>query len=242
LFCLDSSQQFTVENFTYDNNEHQLLHQQTHKAGMDTGLICDIVAIQDGLFYFTKCFSTLLLRNDLLTTFLRIRSGEIWVYNSNENKVYPVVKHLFVPKAIAYMKARDIIVVTNLDVNGITLYQRHSTQNTLTKIKDIEENSFIFNIFSNSQMNDLIMIAHTSLYQTLQLNKHKNNQTKSYLINIHLNFDKSNDNNEFDYNSQSFLLLLNDKSSFNSISSSILFNDNKFVIFSLINQPNICTL
>lgn len=140
------------------------------------------------------------------------------------------------PKSIAYLKSQDIIIVTNLACDGVTLFKREF-DNTLTKIQDISLNSFIFNFqvdITNNQHASLYLSSHPILHQTLKLADTNDSFTSSQLIELKLKFRYSQ-YVEYDYKQ----LFSTNGTLLNGLSSSIFYKDN-IVLFSLLNDPRVC--
>lgn len=223
---------FSFERFVYNGTLHSLIHLDSYKRGLDLEDLCDLVAIDDDLFYFTKCFSSPLLKE--LKLGLEVKNGEIWLFNSKDKVTYMAANNLFMPKSIAYLKSNNLIIVTNLAVDGITLYKREF-DNSLSRLQNIKIDSFVFNI--NIDSSDVIWLTlHSKLYETLNLIKQDGSTLETQLIQLkldlrHSQFVKYELKNVFSTNG----------SLLNALGSSLHFKEN-LVLFSILSDPKICKI
>jgi hypothetical protein len=221
---------FRIEKFAYDRINHRLVHTQTYSRGLETGLICDLTVVDDQLIYFTKCFADANYKSLKLS--MQIRSGEIWVINLREKIVYPVVKNLFMPKSIQYLKSKEMMFVTNLDCDGLSIYKREF-DNSLTKFQELRLNTFVFNINLDVQLDRLYVTSHPILYETLKIRDHST-YSSSQLVQIMLNFKYSHR-----VECEQTVLFSTNGSLLNGLSAGIFYRNN-FVLFSLLNDPKVC--
>lgn len=224
---------YTIERFSYHAKKHYLEHSNTFVHDSNFGELCDLVVIDESLFYFTKCHSKLSPKDINLN--LEIRNGEIWVFNLNDKVAYPVAKKLLMPKSIGYLKSKGVIVVSNLATDGLTLFKREF-DNSLTKLQDISLNSFVFSINIDFSSN-IWLTLHPILYQTLSLTNSIESYTSSKLVQLNLDFRYS----QFVNYELNEYFSSNGTSSFNAISASIV-HRNYFVLFSLKNDPRVCSI
>lgn len=238
--CLGQvKQKYTIEKFVYDNEKHRLIYLNSFREGLNFGQLCDLVAVNDHLFYFTKCFSNDLF--NMLKFRLRMNSGEIWVYDLHRMLVYPVANRLFMPKSIEYLKSRQLILVTNLACDGLTLFKRNY-DNSLSRLNDISLSKFVFNINIDIEMN-VWLTVHTRLHKTFSLiddlSHLASSRVETELIKMRLEFEEG-EGGEFRPKLLDTVYSYNG-TSYNALSSSALFKEH-IVLFSLVNNPRVCRL
>lgn len=223
---------FSLEKFIYNTNLFSLIHQETFQEGLDLQDLCDLVALDDGLVYFTKCFSNSFLKEVKIS--LEIKSGEIWLLDTNQKIAYMVAENLFLPKAISYLQSQSLILVSNQAVEGLSLFRKEN-DNSLTRLQDIQLKNFVFNI-NIDIFNDILLTLHPMLFKTRSLKKHiesgiPTKLAKLKLVPIYGQYVI----NDFEY------LFSTNGSLLNALSSSQLHNNN-LILFSLLNDPKICKL
>ena len=217
---------FTMEKFEYHPSKHCLIHTNTFK---DIGEICDLIWIDENIAYFSKCYSKLAFGD--LKFSLELKNDEIFLLNLEEKHFYSVAKHLFMPKSLGYIKENRVLVVSNLAMDGLTLFKREF-DNSLTKLQNIELNSFVFSIFVDFYSNTWVS-THPNLYQTLGLNSEKST-TSSKVIKLKFDFKYSQfiDYEQTEYFSTNGTLL-------NAMSASVVFK-NSLILFSFLSDPRVC--
>ena len=222
--------QFTIEKFQLD--QHRLIHVDTFYEGLDTGQLCDLIVIDEYLFYFTKCFS-----DSSLTDFkfgMSFKSGEIWAFDLRKNIVYPVAKGIFYPTSIGFIKSKNIIVVSNLDVDGISLYQREF-DNSLTKIQDVNLNNCVLNIFVDFKEN-IWLTTQPVFFRMFNITAEDDIRTSSELLKLKLDFNAKK-SKIYDFEIERIFSSNGDL--LNGLSSSIAFKD-YYILFSFKNDPRVC--
>jgi hypothetical protein len=225
---------FSIEKFRYDDKNNKLIHMDRFTKGLKYGQLCDIVAIDDDLFYFTKCFAHTFFKNLKLN--LEMKNGEIWAYNLKQNIVYQVVKNIFMPKSIAYIKSNDLIVVSNFEEQGLTIFKKEN-DNGLTKLQDIQLNTFVFNIFVDISTH-LWIVSHPVPHQTFNLNNSIDSFTTSELISLEFDFRNLKIKNfkkklYFSSNGTNYRI--------NALSGAFFYKKN-YILFSLMNDPLVCNI
>ena len=196
--------------------------------------LCDLVVVEDYLIYFTKCFGD--SEYEKYKFNLEVKSGEIWVINLLDNVMFKAASNLFFPKSIAYLNTLDIIAVTNLAVDGISLYKRESDL-TLSKLNDISLNSFVFNINVDVD-NNLWLVLHPVLHESIRFFNDQQHQIPTKLVKLKINFKA----NERSFNNYVINYLFSTNGSLlNAVGSSVNFN-RFLIIFSFLTDPKVCSL
>lgn len=234
----------SIEMFTYDTLKRVMVHSNTYRVANSSDVLsemCDLVMAEDYLVYFTKCHSD---GGDYKAVKfgVEVKSGEIWLINLRENVLYRVARGLFMPKSIAYLRSEELIVVTNLAQDGMSIFRKEKDF-SLTKVQDIRLDSFVFNIHIDLD-NNLWLTLYPKLYQTFNLahvEKYfidKSDLVASELVKVTLSRRNKHDP-KYEYTVQKHFST-NGKL-FNFLGSSIYHNQN-LVLFSLLNDPKVCNL
>ena len=225
---------FSIEKFRYDEKNNKLVHMERFTKGLKYGQLCDLVAINDELFYFTKCFAHTFFKKFKLN--LEMKNGEIWVYNLKQNTVYLVVKNIFMPKSIAYIKSNDLIVVSNFEEQGLSIYKKEY-DNGLTKLQDIQLNTFVFNIFVDAATH-LWVVSHPIPHQTFNLNNSIDSFTTSELISLEFDFRNLRIKN---FKRKLYFSTNGTNYGMNALSGAFFYKKN-YILFSLMNDPLVCNI
>jgi len=136
------------------------------------------------------------------------------------------------PKSIQYLKSKEMMFVTNLDCDGLSIYKREF-DNSLTKFQELRLNTFVFNINLDVQLDRLYVTSHPILYETLKIRDHST-YSSSQLVQIMLNFKYSHR-----VECEQTVLFSTNGSLLNGLSAGIFYRNN-FVLFSLLNDPKVC--
>ncbi len=231
---LSEKDAFSIEKFRYDDKNNKLIHMDSFTKGLKYGQLCDIVAIDEDLFYYTKCFAHTFFKQFKLN--VEMKNGEIWAYNLKQNTVYQVVKNIFMPKSIAYVKSNDLIVVSNFEEHGLTIYKKEFDTG-LTKLQDIQLNTFVFNIFIDVSSH-LWVVSHPIPYQTFNLNNSIDSFTASELISLEFDFKNLKIKN---FKRKLYFSTNSTKYGVNALSGAFFYKKN-YILFSLMNDPLVCNI
>ena len=228
----DSS--FSLEGFEYEPRKHCLVHTNTYAWNL--GEICDLVVAEDNgrFIYLSQCESR--LSHHDFSFKLEFKRGQIYLLDTLDKHVYTVARNLFMPKSLAYIKVERVLVVSNLARNGISLYKREF-DNSLTWLRDIDFNAFVFNIFIDIEAN-IWLSMHTSLHETLSLNTKETTSTftSSQLVRVKLDCRYSQ---YVDYE-VSEIFTTNGHRVVNALSASLV-HKNSYILFSLLSEPSVCS-
>ncbi len=224
-----SDERYSIEEFVYDGVAHQLLHVDTFTQGFAIDEVCDIVAVDDYIFYFTRCYSNKYLKR--IKFLAKYADGEVWVFNKRSNLVYPVIRNILMPKSIAYIKSRSVVVVTNFDASGVSLYRREY-DNSLTWIQDVHLNGLVFNIFIDFT-NSIWTVTHPIPHRTFGLHNSNRTQTPATLNRVKLESRAT----DFRISIKTYCQTTGSK--VNALNT-IVYHKNNLVLFSLLNEPRVC--
>lgn len=197
--------------------------------------LCDLVVVEDYLIYFAKCFSDSKYAKYLFD--LEIKTGEIWMVNLIDNVMFQVASNLFFPKSIAYLRSWDVIVVTNLAADGLSLFKREPNMR-LSKISDISLDSFVFNIHTDTEDN-LWLVLHPVLYESVGFFRSAGSgapNLASRLAKLKLEIK-----NNVLVNYEIREIVRTDGSFLNAVGSSVYYN-NFLIMFSFVSDPKVCLL
>lgn len=197
-----------------------------------TGL-CDLVVVDHHLIYLTKCMGSDLDSDYAEYKFdLEMRSGEIWVINLLDNIMFKAASNLFFPKSIAYLHSANVIVVTNLAADGLSLFKRE-TDARLTKIADISLDFFVFSI--NVDVDDTLwLVIHPVLHESVEFFAQNTRNVATRLFKLKVDIKNYR---LVDYVAEE--VFRTDGSLLNAVGSSVYFNQN-LVIFSFVSDPKVC--
>lgn len=211
--------------------------------------LCDLVVIEDHLIYLTKCFANKASDYAEYMFDLEMKTGEIWAINLLDNvmfQAYPAGR-LFFPKSIGYVTTADLIVVTNLAVDGLSLFKRESSDFSLTRIADIDLNAFVFNIHvdvnnNNNDRDDHVIVIwltiHPIVHKSIEFFNRELNRLPSKLVKLRLEMSKNNDR-LVRYTFEE--VFKTDGSLLNALGSTLHFN-NYLMLFSFVSDPKICSV
>lgn len=194
--------------------------------------LCDLVVVEDYLIYFTRCFAE--SNYSAIKFHLEMKSGEIWVLNLKDNVMFRAAANLFFPKSISYVRSLDVVVVTNLAADGISLFKREADF-TLTKLSEISLDAFVFNINVDNDFN-VWLVLHPALHSTVDFFRHHTLPIASKLVKISFDFK----NNRIQRYTAEEVFSTNG-SLLDAVGSSVYFEHN-LIIFSFVSDPKVCRL
>lgn len=164
---------------------------------------------------------------------LEMRTGEVWVINLRQHVMFKVASRLFFPKSIAYMSRADVLVVTNLATDGLTLFKREPDLR-LSKIADINLDSFVFDI--NVDVDDTLwLVTHPVLHKTIEFFAREPQLVPSRLLKLTVEIK----NNRYLGGYFGREVFKTNGSLFAALGSSVYFN-HYALLFSFLSDPKIC--
>ncbi|RNA31984.1 serum paraoxonase arylesterase 1 [Brachionus plicatilis] len=221
---------YSIEKFVYDSQKYSLIHEETFVNDQILAGLCDLVVVGEDQLYFSKCFSSPVFKS--LKFNLAIGDGQIWFMNMAKKTLFLAADNLFIPKSIEYLDSENLIVVSNHQNQGISLFNREH-DDSLSRKFDINLKSFVFNINKDSYDN-LWISLHSFLYQTLSTDS--GHLTENKLIKLKLDLKHSQH-----INHENEVFFSNNGSYLNGLGSVQIFKDN-LILFSLDSDPLVCKI
>lgn len=195
--------------------------------------LCDLVVVEDYLIYITKCMAK--SEYAKYEFGFEKKTGEIWVINLLDNVMFKVQSNLFLPKSIAYMRTADVIAVTNLAADGLSLYKRERDL-SLTKISDINLDSFVINIHADAE-DTLWLVLHPVLYETIRFfDRFDTTMIPSRVLKLKIDIKNGKLINYYIEK-----IFSTNGSLLNALGSSVFYNE-FLILFSFISDPKVCSL
>ena len=196
------------------------------------GKLSDLVAVNDNIIYFTKSNQ----EADSLTMTLEAARGQVYLLDTRATHFYEVITrgHLFMPRCLAYLREERMLAVSNLAVQGLSLYKREY-DNSLSWMRDVNVGAFVWNVLVYQGL--LWLSTHPALHETVTLASSEKHVAASQLVKMTLDFRHSREV-EVTERREYFAT---DGSLLGALSAAVVFRD-RLMLFSFIGDPRVCLM